>query len=226
VSSQDQFGRQKQRHRTRADLLRAARRIIEQGGQPTVAEVADAAGISRATAYRYFSKPAEMVREALLDAVADAIQTTLPVPNDADGPQDVATQLDVLVRQVSAMVGAHEGMFRHFLANSLTDPTDMRRGSRRLDWLGTVLLPLKPSLPPADLRRLLYALSLLTGIETLVVLRDICHLSTAQAESVVRWAAQALLSRAVEEANAKPAVKQRRAGNQVEQTAGHGRSLG
>lgn len=181
-----------------------------------MAEVADAAGISRATAYRYFSKPAEMVREALLDAVADAIQTTLPVRSDADGPQDVATQLDVLVRQVSAMVGAHEGMFRQFLANSLTDPAEMRRGSRRLDWLGTVLLPLRPSLPPADLRRLLYALSLLTGIETLVVLRDICHLNTAQAELVVRWAAQALLTRTVEEAKAKPAVKQRRARNQVE----------
>ena len=102
------------------------------------------------------------------------------------------------------------------LMNSLTDPAEMRRGSRRLDWLETVLLPLKPSLPPADLRRLLYALSLLTGIETLVVLRDICHLNTAQAELVVRWAAQALLTRTVEEAKAKPAVKQRRARNQVE----------
>ena len=50
-----------------------------------MAEVADAAGISRATAYRYFSKPGEMVREALLDAVADAIQTTLPAGGDADG---------------------------------------------------------------------------------------------------------------------------------------------
>jgi hypothetical protein len=111
----------------------------------------------------------------LLDAVADAIQITLPAGGDADGPQDVATQLDALVRQVSAMVGAHEGMFRNFLENSLNDPADMRRGSRRLDWLGAVPLPLKPSLPPADLQRLLYALSLLTGIETLVVLRDICH---------------------------------------------------
>ena len=89
-----------------------------------------------------------MVREALLDAVADAIQTTLPAGGDADGPQDGATQLDGLVRRVSAMVRAHEGMFRNFLANSLNDPADMRRGSRRLDWLGTVLLPLKPSLPP------------------------------------------------------------------------------
>jgi AcrR family transcriptional regulator len=205
MSRQEQFGRKKQRHRTRADLLRAARKIVEQGGQPTVAEVADAAGISRATAYRYFSKPGDMVREALLDAVADAIQTTLPVGGDADGPQDVATQLDDLVCQVSAMVGAHEGMFRNFLASSLNDPAEMRRGSRRLDWLETVLLPLKPSLPPADRQRLLYALSLLTGIETLVVLRDICHLSTTQAESVARWAAQALLSRTLEEADAKPA---------------------
>jgi AcrR family transcriptional regulator len=130
-----------------------------------VAEVADAAGISRATAYRYFSKPGDTVREALLDAVADAIQTTPPVGGDADRPQDVETQLDGLVRQVSAMVGAHKGMFRNFLANSLNDPAEMRRGSRRVDWLETVLLPLKPSLPPADLQRLLYALSLLTGIE-------------------------------------------------------------
>jgi AcrR family transcriptional regulator len=123
LSGQAQFGREKQRRRTRADLLRAARKIIEQGGQPTVAEVADAAGISRATAYRYFSKPGEMVREALLDAEADAIQTTLPAGGNADGPQDVATQLDGLVRQVSAMVGRT----KECSATSWRTPSTIRR---------------------------------------------------------------------------------------------------
>ena len=51
-----------QKQRTRAELLRAARELAEKGGQPGVAEAADHAGISRATAYRYFSNADDMLR--------------------------------------------------------------------------------------------------------------------------------------------------------------------
>ncbi|MGH7668804.1 MAG: TetR family transcriptional regulator, partial [Gemmatimonadaceae bacterium] len=43
-----------QRRRTRLALLAAAARLIAAGAAPSVAEVADAADVSRRTAYRYF----------------------------------------------------------------------------------------------------------------------------------------------------------------------------
>ena len=49
-----------QKNRTRAALLAKARDLMNQGEEITVARVADAAAISRATAYRYFSDPGAM----------------------------------------------------------------------------------------------------------------------------------------------------------------------
>jgi AcrR family transcriptional regulator len=43
-----------QKRRTRAALVEAAQRLLDQGRTPTVADVADEALVSRATAYRYF----------------------------------------------------------------------------------------------------------------------------------------------------------------------------
>lgn len=40
--------------RTRAALLDAARELLAEGRTPNVGEAAEAAGVSRATAYRYF----------------------------------------------------------------------------------------------------------------------------------------------------------------------------
>jgi hypothetical protein len=40
------------------------------------------------------------------------------------------------------------------------------------------------------------ALSLLTGVEALVVMKDVCELPDKDAKKVLRWAAQALLAEA------------------------------
>ena len=47
-------GRTNQKRRTRDELVAAARSIVDEGRTPTVEEVAEAAAISRTTAYRYF----------------------------------------------------------------------------------------------------------------------------------------------------------------------------
>ncbi len=47
-------GRDKQKRRTRAAILTAVRELIRQGQIPSVADAADAADVSRRTAYRYF----------------------------------------------------------------------------------------------------------------------------------------------------------------------------
>ena len=44
--------------RTQRKLLAAAMQLVRRGRTPSVAEVALTAGVSRATAYRYFPNPA------------------------------------------------------------------------------------------------------------------------------------------------------------------------
>jgi AcrR family transcriptional regulator len=196
-SQEKSHERIRQKERTRMELLRAAGELAEKGLQPSVAEVADHAGISRATAYRYFSRPEDLLREAVLDAISRAIEPR--VAKIEGGSGDAPEALVDLVRQVHAMVFENEAMFRALLASSMTEK-DGKRGARRVGWLDQVLMPLKPRLPPVLYRRLVHALSLLTGIETLVVHKDVCGLSRAESLDVTLWAARTLLEGAIAEA--------------------------
>lgn len=186
------FERINQKRRTRTELLRAARDLAEGGRQPSVAEVADHAGISRATAYRYFSAPEEMIREAVLDAVANTI--TIEPPQAGAGPETVDVQVQSLVGRIFDMVIDNEVMFRALLASTVTGDGIAKRGGRRIGWLTDTLEPLRPHLPPGDFKKLVSALSLLTGIETIVVLKDVCGLDAADARETTLWAAKTLLA--------------------------------
>ena len=64
-------GRLAQKQRTREAILAGARKLIEEGRSVTVTDAAEVQGISKATAYRYFSDPNVLVAEAGL-AVAVA----------------------------------------------------------------------------------------------------------------------------------------------------------
>src|SRR5262245_51244673 len=58
-------GRERQRNRTRRLLVQTASELIRNGHEPSIAELAEAEDVSRATAYRYFP-----TREVLLAEVA------------------------------------------------------------------------------------------------------------------------------------------------------------
>ncbi|MCU1456443.1 MAG: regulatory protein TetR, partial [Actinomycetia bacterium] len=54
MSTYELDGRTQQKQRTRQALVNAAREQVARGLAPTVEESAEAASVSRATAYRYF----------------------------------------------------------------------------------------------------------------------------------------------------------------------------
>jgi AcrR family transcriptional regulator len=187
-------GRTNQKRRTRAAIVAAAAAMLEAGQTPTVAEVADAAAVSRATAYRYFPSQEHLLGEAALE---------LAVP---DIPREVEAAGNLPEVRVDAAVGAtmqyvldHELALRALLRRSL-EPTaagedpPRRRAGRRVDWATAALEPVADQLGEAEHRRLVVALSLCMGIETLVVFQDVCGLDQAEAQEVARWAAQRLLA--------------------------------
>jgi hypothetical protein len=77
---------------------------------------------------------------------------------------------------------------------------DVRFG-RRMRWLDRALEPLKESLPPKRFRRLLNALALTLGADSLVIMKDACGLDNDEALEVLSWTAMAILDRALKEAN-------------------------
>jgi AcrR family transcriptional regulator len=195
VLRENRFERTNQKKRTRAELLKTARSMIEQGVPFSVADVADASGISRATAYRYFSKPDDIVREAALDVVAEKIHLS----EDVERSGSVEQRLDAMVGQIFRMVAENESVFRAFLASSVTGD-QVQRAGRRVPWLTEALVPIEPKLSKAAMEKLVAGLSLLTGIEAIVVLRDVCGTDIEKAEEIVRWSAQAMLAKALAEA--------------------------
>ena len=83
-------GRVDQKRRTRGALVDAARALVARGETPTVEAAAEAASISRATAYRYFRSQAELLVAAHPETGA---QTLLP----PDAPGDAATRLEIVI---------------------------------------------------------------------------------------------------------------------------------
>lgn len=184
-----------QKKRTRSELLRTARRLIEEGSSFSVADLADASGISRATAYRYFSRPEDILREAALDAIAENVH----LPDEIAKGGTVEQRLDEMVGQIFRMVAENESVFRAFLSAAVTSDQIPRSG-RRLPWLAEALKPIEKRLSKPAYEDLLAGLSLLTGIEAIIVLRDVCAIDIDRAEKVVRWSAEAMLAKALAEA--------------------------
>lgn len=193
--------RANQKARTRAAIVEAAKRLRADAGEtPSVAEAAAVAGVSRATAYRYFP-----TQEALEVEVADigpevvAIEEALADMSTDDVEERLVKLLDGFV----PIVLAKETDFRRALwvyqdtwlrsRRNGEEPPAVREG-RRMRWLARVLEPL--DLPDDEKRRLSTALALTLGGDSVVVLKDVCGLDDDETLAVLRWTALAILDAA------------------------------
>jgi AcrR family transcriptional regulator len=193
-----------QKRRTRQALVEAARRLLEEGVTPTVADVADEALVSRATAYRYFPSQEHLLLEVVLQRSIDEIDRSVQA---AASSGDASTRLEGLVSAIHDEVSANEAGFRSLLQLSVAQPPSDEptvatiRGERRLHWIQQALAPIAGELDAESQRRLTSAIALCVGAEALVVMRDLCGLTTQEAKETLLWAAQGLLARALREAH-------------------------
>jgi AcrR family transcriptional regulator len=190
-------GRENQKRRTRNDLLAAAARLMKEGRRPSLEEVAEAAMVSRATAYRFFPSVEALVAEA-------SAHIAMPEPEalfagDAGG--DVVGRVQRVDDVVHQVVAENEAALRLMLVHTLQqglsggpEPSP-RRQNRRTPLLEAALAPAK--LPPAARDRLVAALSLVVGPEAMIVFKDVLQLHDETARAVKRWAIRALVEAAL-----------------------------
>jgi AcrR family transcriptional regulator len=207
----EEEGRINQKRRTRAAILEAAKHLLREGQTPSVAEAADVARVSRATAYRYFPTQEYLLIEAALESAKTDVNQLLKRSAPSDDP---AIRLDTLVQSLQQVTLEQEAAFRTLLQLSLEahataeqhrEATEEKlRGGRRIGWTEEALAPLSDifDTDPAIFKRVAAALSLCMGIEALIVLQDVCGLEAKEAVEVSRWAAQALLQAGLREATA------------------------
>jgi AcrR family transcriptional regulator len=190
--------REKQKARTRRDLVAAALELLADGRTPTVSEVADAAEVSRRTAYRYFPSADQLMTEALLEGMRSDVERDI----DGGSPNDgVAAGVDRLVNALHDLTVNNEHLLRQMIRFTIDryqiEPGVPPRPSRRLEYVEQALEPLRNQLAPGEYERLVHAMAVVIGIEARIVLRDICGLEDAQILETERWAAHALLAAAL-----------------------------
>jgi AcrR family transcriptional regulator len=184
-------GRTRQKERTRDQLLEAARRLIERGDTPRVEEAAEAAGISRTTAYRYFASQAQLLAAAFPTSV---VRSMLPEP----APEDVRERVREVAASVVELVEETERQQRAMLRLSLgEEPHELPlRQGRAIEWFTEALEPLRSTLGEEGVRRLAVAVRSVCGIETRVWLHDVAGLDSAAVRELQLWMVDALLDRA------------------------------
>lgn len=191
------------RARTRRLMLDTATRMMQAGESPSVTSVAEAAGVSRATAYRCFASQA-----ALVEAVVD--EALGPILSWTSESVDAAERVSDLLERSLPRIIEFEATFKAALKLTLeqwaqqqsgTAPSEapFRRG-HRVQLLQQAIAPLRNVLPRAQFVRLARALSLVYGLEVLIVLKDLWGLKPREVQSVATWAGRALVGAALAEA--------------------------
>ena len=110
--SYESTGRTRQKERTRTALVDAARAILREGAVPTVERAADRAGISRTTAYRYFTNRRALLLANYPEFGASSLLGDAP-------PADPVERLELVAQRFTSQLIEHEPELRAQLRISL-----------------------------------------------------------------------------------------------------------
>ena len=90
----------------------------------------------------------------------------------------------------------NETAFRRYLSVVLSESVSSKkklRGTRRLKSLSKALKPYNKDMDQESYTKSLYAATLLTGIESLIVCKDVCYLNIEETTNVLERAMQMIL---------------------------------
>ena len=205
VREQGDAGERGPRARMRRHMLSTAIRLMQDGVVPSVSDVAEAAEVSRATAYRYFPSQAAMV-QAVVDEALGPVLAWRSGHNDAD--RRVGDLFTFAFPRLLEYEATHRAALSQALdqwirrqAGTLGGEQRIVRGNRK-GLLRDALAPLKKCVPAQTFDKLAQSLSLIFGIEAIIVLKDIWGLNDEAVRRLALWAAHALVGAAVAEAPA------------------------
>ncbi|BCX67603.1 MULTISPECIES: TetR/AcrR family transcriptional regulator [Pseudomonas] len=195
----DSPGRANQKSRTRQALIEAAVALRDEGHNPTVAQVAERAMVSRATAYRYFPSPEALISETAADRDMQPLERIWrPGDDPVKGIGLAADALNTLL--IGDEIGLHvmERSFMTVWLENESHETPLRPG-RRMSYIEPIVDSLKDVLSPGACKRLKQALSIVMGTEALIAVRDIGGASIEESLDAAAWAARALVRQALAE---------------------------
>jgi AcrR family transcriptional regulator len=183
-------GRTNQKARTQRAIVEACRALIRGGRPVTMPDVAKAAMVSEATAYRYFPDLASMISQALAEdwpAPAEALE---PVASSNDPVERVAFATRLLLQGVAQ----RQAVVRAMIAATISRPdfAGRARPGIRFGLIDHALDPFLQALEATNPRactQLKRDLAVVVSADALFCLTDLCGLSIEDAiDSAVQTA--------------------------------------
>jgi AcrR family transcriptional regulator len=174
-------GRTNQKARTRRAIVDACVELIRQRQPVSMPEVAKAAMVSEATAYRYFPDLASLLAQALADDWPTPAEALVPVAASTDAVERVAFATRFLLQGVAE----RQAVVRAMLSATIAQPDLGRaRPGIRFGLIEYALAPfvgLFESANPDLLAQLRLDLAVVVSAEALFSLTDLCGLSIQDA---------------------------------------------
>jgi AcrR family transcriptional regulator len=179
--------RQRQAQQVRTALLEAAISQLEGSTHPDVsmADVAQAAGVSLRTLYRYFPD-----RASLLGAAGDHLYRSLGVPFVIAGPENIAPSF----REAARRLGTRPQLTRALARSESGNLSRSTVRRQRLEAIRGALKPLTDTLDPRTARRASAVIAHLCSAASWVSIADESGLSDSDAQETVGWAIDALVA--------------------------------
>ena len=208
VSRQDVRVNHNQRNRTRAAIVEAATALLREGKPPTVAEAAERALVSRATAYRYFPTQESLLLDvANVEALMQPVEELVASFSTGDPAQRLAALVDIFTQTMlsdETLVRTGVRVYMDtWLANQRDDSHIPVRAGRRMRYIDEVLRPFGEQLGESGRKRVRCALALTLGTEALIAMKDSAGLDDdEEIVATLVWAAEALLRTALDDVQA------------------------
>jgi AcrR family transcriptional regulator len=179
-------GRTNQKLRTHTAIVQAAVELMRTGREVTMLEVAKAALVSEATAYRYFPDLVSLLQEAMAGQMPSPAEALGGLEGSRDPVERVAAATEHLLRLVLTYQGAARAMIAATVARPATAGA---RPGLRFGLIDHALAPLTETADPAAVARLKNDLAIVVSAEALFCLTDLCRLAPEDAiAGVVRTA--------------------------------------
>jgi AcrR family transcriptional regulator len=185
-------GRVKQKLQTRTEILNAAKKLLRQEEKITLEDVATKANISRATMYRYFSNIDLLITEASLDIKHKSSDEIFEEVKE----MTFEDRIFYIQKHYNQHAQNNEILFRRYLSAVLSESVVSQkqlRGARRMESLQKALAPFQESLGKDTFKKLISVSSVLIGIDSLIVCKDVCKLTNEEADHTLKWALDMIL---------------------------------
>jgi AcrR family transcriptional regulator len=180
-------GRILQKLKTRELLVLKANAHLKKGTLASIEQVAKDVGISKATAYRYFANLDSLKTEASLQLKAEMPDNLFAGLENAS----LSTRMERLIDYHYHLFISNEQEFRLFLSSvigqSVSHPNVSTRGGRRIAMIAEALEPVKSIVTPKEFDHMLNSLSIVLGIESITVLKDLCGLNNKAVLENWKW---------------------------------------